>query len=196
MFSAFTCFRINKENRLSIARSRVVKMKTRTSEVWCHFDVISEANKVALCTICKQKLSFKSSVSNLKKHLKVKHFAIIRTECRQSVDSSRAPALNPNIPTTSSASSASTSTSIAPVSNDNLDGRPPGSITVVEQPSTQLMTAPAFQQNVQRVFIQSEVFQYVPKKITHAQKKETDDALLLLFILDFQPFSIVEDKGF
>jgi hypothetical protein len=33
-------------------------------------------------------------------------------------------------------------------------------------------------------------------KITAIQRKEIDDALMLLFIKDFQPFSVVEDKGF
>jgi hypothetical protein len=34
------------------------------------------------------------------------------------------------------------------------------------------------------------------KKNPGVQRKEIDDALMLLFIKDFQPFSVVEDKGF
>jgi hypothetical protein len=34
------------------------------------------------------------------------------------------------------------------------------------------------------------------KKIPAVQRKEIDDALMLLFIKDFQTFSVVEDKGF
>ncbi|CAG9826455.1 unnamed protein product [Diabrotica balteata] len=35
-----------------------------------------------------------------------------------------------------------------------------------------------------------------PKKISKAQQKKLDNLLLILFVEDYQPFSIIEDRGF
>lgn len=45
--------------------------KRKTSELWKFFDPIDE--NYATCNMCKQKFSYKTSTSNLKKHLKTKH---------------------------------------------------------------------------------------------------------------------------
>jgi len=37
---------------------------------------------------------------------------------------------------------------------------------------------------------------YIPKKLTINMKKDIDQSLLSLFTKDYQPFKIVEDKGF
>ncbi|CAH1957048.1 unnamed protein product [Acanthoscelides obtectus] len=48
-----------------------VSAKKKTSEIWKFFDRIDEGH--AICTMCKSKLSYKTSSSNLKKHLQKKH---------------------------------------------------------------------------------------------------------------------------
>lgn len=45
--------------------------KKKTSEIWRFFDPIDEV--FAKCNICKNKISYKTTTSNLKKHMKTKH---------------------------------------------------------------------------------------------------------------------------
>ncbi|XP_015907832.1 uncharacterized protein [Parasteatoda tepidariorum] len=47
------------------------KSRKKTSSVWKYCEIIDEA--FARCTICDHKLSYKSSVTNLRKHFKKKH---------------------------------------------------------------------------------------------------------------------------
>lgn len=49
------------------------------SEVWRKFTIISRANYTAKCNICGAKLSFKTTISNLKKHMTRKHGYDINT---------------------------------------------------------------------------------------------------------------------
>lgn len=49
----------------------------RSSVLWNYFKVESEKNKTAICLLCKLKLSFRSTVSNLKKHLRLKHRGVL-----------------------------------------------------------------------------------------------------------------------
>ncbi|CAG9840716.1 unnamed protein product [Diabrotica balteata] len=44
--------------------------------------------------------------------------------------------------------------------------------------------------------IQGTISAYIPKKLNASQKKKYDDDLLEIFIFDYQPVSIVEDRGF
>lgn len=48
-------------------------MSRRSSPIWSFFTVINSTNKIAKCDICKTDISFKSSVSNLKRHMIKKH---------------------------------------------------------------------------------------------------------------------------
>lgn len=43
---------------------------------------------------------------------------------------------------------------------------------------------------------QSSIANYIPRKITPDRKKMLDNALLNMIVTDFQPFKVVEDKGF
>lgn len=56
----------------------------RSSTAWDHF--LDIGNDTAQCKICKAKLSFKSTVSNLTKHLKRKHPFVILSEARGEVN--------------------------------------------------------------------------------------------------------------
>lgn len=46
-------------------------MENRYSNVWSHFTIVDD--KFAKCDICKKKYSYKSTLTNLKKHLCNKH---------------------------------------------------------------------------------------------------------------------------
>lgn len=50
-----------------------VNMRHRTSFLWNFFTVTDMNEKLGQCDLCKQTLCFKSTISNLKKHIDRKH---------------------------------------------------------------------------------------------------------------------------
>jgi hypothetical protein len=50
--------------------------KRKRSEVWNYFTIADHNKTLAKCDLCKQILSYKSSVSNLKKHIQKKHVTV------------------------------------------------------------------------------------------------------------------------
>lgn len=59
-----------------------MSMQNKKSPVWLHFTLISESK--AKCDVCGNILSYKgSAISNLKKHLKVKHPIVCKNELQQ-----------------------------------------------------------------------------------------------------------------
>lgn len=48
-------------------------MDKRTSNTWDYFTIIDQNNLIAKCDICLKKYSFKSTLTNLKKHLSGRH---------------------------------------------------------------------------------------------------------------------------
>jgi hypothetical protein len=50
----------------------------RTSDIWKHFSKVDSSQ--AKCEICKKKYSYKTSLSNLKKHLNNSHLIYLYTE--------------------------------------------------------------------------------------------------------------------
>lgn len=57
------------------ATSVVIKDKRRklTSTVWHNFTVVDENQKVSSCDLCGMQMSYRSTVSNMRKHLMRKH---------------------------------------------------------------------------------------------------------------------------
>lgn len=53
-------------------------MKPKTSNIWAHFTVVENTTH-AMCIICKRKYSFKTSVTNLKSHIKTNHWIQINS---------------------------------------------------------------------------------------------------------------------
>lgn len=43
------------------------------SVVWDHFTVIDRKNQIATCNVCERRLSYRTTVTNLKKHVIRKH---------------------------------------------------------------------------------------------------------------------------
>lgn len=48
-------------------------MKRKRSNLWNFFDAVDKESKMAKCNVCYLKFSYKTSTSNLKKHMKNKH---------------------------------------------------------------------------------------------------------------------------
>jgi len=44
-------------------------MDRRTSSIWNHFTVVDQSSKISKCDMCLKRYSFKSTLTNLKKHL-------------------------------------------------------------------------------------------------------------------------------
>lgn len=158
--------------------------RARTSEVWTNFTIESEDKKIAVCNICQQKCSYKTTVSNLKKHIQSKHIGVIpaSSQLRQLPEE-----IIGNID--NETRSLNTTESLT----QTLSVQPgPSTLSSDQQPTTS-------SSNISKAsdtrLIQTQIKMPI-KKMTAIQKSAIDEKLLLLFIKDFQPFSIVEDKGF
>ena len=51
----------------------MLETKRKRSDLWNFFEPVDEKSSFASCNICKAKLSFKTSTSNLKKHMINRH---------------------------------------------------------------------------------------------------------------------------
>jgi hypothetical protein len=65
--------------------------------------------------------------------------------------------------------------------------------TSTESPQPQISQKPS---TSRWVGAQQKLTRFLPKKITQKPKESIDNQLSLLFIMDFQPFRVVEDTGF
>lgn len=123
--------------------------------------------------MCETTLSFKSTISNLKNHIKKKHPTINLDTNTNSVNQRSA------VPVLTESPTPSTSTSIPvienPVPEQTFRNVPP------------LLSPPPRQ---------SQLGTFIRKNITPVQKRKIDRCLLRLFTRDFQPFTVVEDEGF
>lgn len=148
--------------------------KARTSSTWTYFVVKDESFKIAKCDLCGQELNFKTTISNLKKHLERRH-----------------PTVNLNVSKTPSVISQpepcpGTSASTLNVSIVNPSYNTNATETHTETPTDIVQKS------------QSSIRSFLPaqKKISEVQKKKLDNLLMRMFVYDYQPFTIVEDKGF
>lgn len=157
------------------------KESAKKSEIWNFFEMKPKSDKIAVCNICKTDLSYKSSSNNLRKHMQRKHPLV---KMNSSENQSR--------PIISSASEAD----VQPMEVDSVDTNEHAE----ELPSTS-GTASTSNNNPRTIIskpakIQSTVSTFLHKKLGVNARKTIDQALMLLFTHDFQPFSIVEDFGF
>ena len=136
----------------------------KTSDIWSFFTKSESGN--ATCNICNGTISYKSTITNLKKHLQRKHIGVFHQ-----LTSKKRPA-----------SPADDQLNLVEI--PNADDPP----TEEPMPSSSSTFHPVKKQKL--------LTSYVSKNITLDQKKQIDRDLLDLFIKDIQPFSIVEDEGF
>lgn len=141
------------------------------SNIWNHFEKIPEKT-VAKCILCKKEYSYKTSVTNLKKHLSCKHLCAYQNF------------VNSNQPQKT-----------VMTENENLQGsvveETENGSSSVQNPQTVPSGASLQQQRKQQP-----ITAYVPRKMDITRKKFIDKKLLKMITQDYQPFSIVEDTGF
>lgn len=158
-------------------------MSRKSSDIWKHFNPEDNVSKVATCNLCQSNISFKSTISNLKLHLKRKHVTAFHTLTNtasqaildQSSSSQYQQGSNENAMNTTHSETALASASI---------------ITSTATTSVDLSSASIAQKR------QRTMASYIPKKIGLHESKQIDEALLHLLFWDYQPMSIVEDRGF
>ncbi|KAF2902321.1 hypothetical protein ILUMI_03859 [Ignelater luminosus] len=143
--------------------------RRKTSGVWQVFEPID--NEFATCNICAKKLSYKTSISNLKKHMQCKHSAAVLQEGAYIITQESTNVVDSEQPSTSS---------------NTLQF----SIVRESQPH---------KKKISNMPIQKKQEAMQPKEIPriYAQCKDNiNKKLLCLFIKDLQPFSVVTDEGF
>lgn len=148
---------------------------------------------LAVCKYCNQNISYKSTTGNLGAHLKRSHpsvylahksgnetGAIEENNPGTSAATADAVTFSANVFTTNAAAGSSSTATIF-VSSDVTDT---GSKNL---PSSIIQPPRKKQRTIQNFMV---------KTITPEERKKIDRDLLELFISDYQPFRIVEDKGF
>ncbi|XP_068120743.1 zinc finger BED domain-containing protein 4-like [Hyperolius riggenbachi] len=142
--------------------------KRKISNIWVYFEEV-DPNK-AKCKICKKVYStYGGSTSNYKRHLRINHPREVLTQIRQkSTAKSRRP----------SAGKAATSA--------------PCTISI---PTTESSTTSGGGATSQRPG-QSRTTSCVRPPTTLFKQSKVDEELVRMIALDFQPFSIVDDRGF
>lgn len=170
--------------------------RKKTSEIWNFFDPVG--TNQAICKLCKSKFSFTGSISNLKKHMGRKHPTV------------SLPAATVELPATSNEDRTNVITEETPIVIEFSQSQPvelpdtdshtarllpsvmfPSTIT---SKTTTDVTVPLYTLPSKKK--QTPITSFVPKKITPSDKNKIDLAILKLFAWDFQPFSMVEDRGF
>ncbi|CAB0019754.1 unnamed protein product, partial [Nesidiocoris tenuis] len=163
----------------------------KSSPLWSFFTVIDNEKKVARCDLCRSECSFKTTISNLRKHLKSRHPTVkySTAEKRPLVahtdpDEEDVDDLPDAVATTSNQArqlqkpSTSSKPSTSTQSVSVVQPRNPSELSTSKIKQTSLLSfAP-------------------PKQLAGSKKKKLDLLLLNLFTKDYQPFSIVEDFGF
>lgn len=151
------------------------KKSIKTSLVWNYFKEKPKSDAKAICNICKQEISYKSTSNNLRKHIERKH-PTIKFHTEETANKTNTSNL-PEPMEISDEPQPSTSKSLTTTTNQ-------------DQPDKYLSDKHA------TALKQTSVNTFLRKKMGVTARKQIDDSLMLLFIHDFQPFSIVEDYGF
>ncbi|KAL0811816.1 hypothetical protein ABMA28_009244 [Loxostege sticticalis] len=172
---------------------------SRKSVVWDHFTNIGQS--VAVCHICKTKLSFKSSVTNLKKHIDRKHPTVCIVGRNTGGLSANAGAVSDSGGSSSSGGpsgggqfgggpsgggpSGSGTSGIGTSGGENSGGSHSGGGNLAGGSGS----SGALRRGLQAIT------EFMPKRRSN-NKNEIDTKIIQMIILDFQPFRIVEDRGF
>lgn len=147
--------------------------RVKTSDIWNFFT--QDCDQFAKCNICKKKISYKTTNSNMRKHMKTNHPTVLISSCKNN----KSGKLSQN-----------TEAEIAEVHNMDTDtgaiSNIPSTSATSENPGVNKITT----------FNQPKISTFMPKKMGVSANKKITDQLLKMFSLDFQPFRIVEDEGF
>ncbi|CAH1107048.1 unnamed protein product [Psylliodes chrysocephalus] len=156
--------------------------KIKTSFIWNFFTEKPNTDSLAVCNICKQTLSYKSSSNNLKKHITRKHPTIninLASKSHINRSRSRSPINSKSTVQTEPQPSTSREANIAVANDDAID-----KANLENKKHSSQLTVTSF----------------LKKKMGPSFRKKIDECLIIIIILlfthDFQPFSVVEYYGF
>ncbi|KAI7814943.1 putative zinc finger BED domain-containing protein 1-like [Triplophysa rosa] len=135
-------------------------------------------------TVCTKSFSTKGgSTSNLRRHLKSSHPTVLLAQVRTETEDD-SPAAAGAVSTTST-SSAGPSTALAGMLTTSTTSSTPEAPTTIQGP-----VRPRRSQQ------QTSMSSFVTRPMDPLRQSKLDEALVRMIACDFQPFSIVEDKGF
>lgn len=164
--------------------------------IWNFYDKSADGSKTATCNYCRRQLSFKSTITNLKAHLKQKHISAYNlflncskpetstTRSENVVLHEENGGVGSNITTSGGGGDGGGSAN----SGCNIGG---GKIFVSRTNNSDNSNINEPPRKVQRA-----MHAYLPKKLKSDEKNKMDISLLKMIVYDFQPFSIVNDVGF
>lgn len=192
-------------------------MSRKSSIIWKFFTPKDEIT--AMCNLCHQRCSYKSSITNLKQHMQRKHSTIRLTSEEAKDDSSTfaVPSTSTHSPEVQRPTLKRThqSTLVSVItkdgekrtiqSNQNVSSTPHNLEDTSEEQVDCPSSTPSTSESVavpstsarrptRKRLYQSTI--NVVARVGFEQKKEIDNKLLQLITKDFQPFSIVDDVGF
>lgn len=158
----------------------------KRSNLWMHFTPISGSFQ-AKCDICGTHISHRGgSTSNLAKHIRSKHPGLAEGL------TTRNKKFQPTWISTASFTATTATTELAvSVSNEEKGISADQSSGMCLNVETALPSQSARKQQSQQ-----KLTSYVVRPTTVARQKRLDSLLLKMIVSDFQPFSVVEDKGF
>ncbi|KAJ8981584.1 hypothetical protein NQ317_002612 [Molorchus minor] len=157
------------------------KPSIKISGVWNFFSIKSNSERIAVCNMCNTELSFKSTSFNLKKHIERKH-PLVNLRLNEPQDNQTK--LRKNYDTFTNEQE------VAPVPSTSAS-----SIQTSESIESNIPCLPT-KSTVARSKVQSTVKTFLRRKLDTTANKKINDTLMLLFIHDYQPFTVVEDYGF
>jgi hypothetical protein len=162
--------------------------RSRYGEVWNHFEK-NHTTKIAVCKYCKKSLSYKTTISNIKSHLRTQHIGVFISQ-----NVPRASSRVNNSPGSTEVQADSQHSAVPVPVREEDEARSSSNNTFAASGSTDTENCVSVfepRRKVQRV-----IHSYVRKTITPEEEKDIDLCVLELMTQDFQPFSIVEDKAF
>lgn len=175
-----------------------MEKRRKTSELWGFFE--PKGKYEATCNLCKCNLSFKGSLSNLKKHLARKHPTICLPSNLPPPVTTHVVEANPHhnqslvidentpvIVVSANQPEKCFETVFPSTSTENVE------LTKTVSLDTNLSKQVSTKQPIKK---QTVLPTFVPKKITANEKGKIDLAIMKFISWDFQPFTVVEDKGF
>ena len=160
-------------------------LRSKRSSIWMHFSPGEGKPNKAKCDTCGNEYSYSGgSTSNLGLHLRTKHPSLANDLPRRKKQRTSTP-VGPS-------TSASQDDSVV-VRSDPSHSEPQGSsCTTSELAGTPRPSCSRANLNNNQTTLKS----FVTRPVSVARQKRMNDLLLNMIVIDFQPFSIMEDAGF
>ncbi|XP_057652310.1 zinc finger BED domain-containing protein 4-like [Diorhabda carinulata] len=162
---------------------------------------VQNEKQIAICDLCKQKLSYKSSVSNLRKHFQRKHPTVKIPVSSNTISNVNSDKTENKVLDTDHEDTGITSTKRTLLPGESLVSLQDDDGVSIESAVSAQSTSSSCMETITRRKIEqtrqnNKIDNYIPRKLTVPVKRKIDNEFVKLFYLDYQPYRIVEDKGF